>query len=117
MTLFEVLFLAHLVGDFLLQNGWMAANKAKKWLPLLVHCTVYTLVLVIAAKFFSPGPSLSLPAIALIFFGHIILDRRTFVAWWVRHIQTAKGQEAGWLSIVTDQILHLLIIAGAIALL
>lgn len=114
MTLFEVLFLAHLVGDFLFQTSWMAMNKATKWIPLLAHVVVYTATITAAAYFFGTG--LSLTAIFLVFIGHIILDRRTFVVWWVRNIQQSVDQSAGWLGIVADQIFHLLILAGAIVL-
>ena len=33
--------LAHLIGDFVLQSGWMANNKQKRALPALVHSLVY----------------------------------------------------------------------------
>jgi len=115
MTLFEVLFLAHLVGDFLFQTTWMAVNKSTKWLPLLTHVTVYTATLLVASWLWS-GTFLGWQAIGIIFIGHIILDKRVFVAWWVRRIQMVEGKEAGWLGIVADQIFHLLIIAAAIAL-
>lgn len=114
MTLFEVLFLAHLVGDFLFQTTWMAINKATKWIPLLAHVVVYTTIVTVAAYFFGTG--LSFSAIAFVFIGHIILDRRVFVAWWVRNIQQSRDQSAGWLGIMADQIFHLLILAGAIVL-
>lgn len=114
MTLFEVLFLAHLVGDFLFQTTWMAMNKATKWIPLLAHVAVYTAIVTAAAFFFGTG--LSLSAILFIFIGHIILDRRTFVAWWVRNIQQSVDKSACWLGIIADQIFHLLILAGAIVL-
>lgn len=39
MTLFECLLVGHLVGDYLLQNGWMAEGKTTRWVPLLVHTT------------------------------------------------------------------------------
>ena len=116
MTFFEVLFLAHLVGDYLFQTSWMAANKAKKWMPLLVHSAVYTITLYIAANLLWGKTPLSLSAILFIFITHVILDRRTFVIWWVNHIQTSKGKESGWLTIMADQIFHLLVISGAIAL-
>lgn len=114
MNLFEVLFLAHLVGDYLFQTSWMAMNKAKHWGALLVHSAVYTLVLYIAANLIWAKQPLTLSAIALIFISHVVLDRRTFVAWWVRRIMTAP--ESSWLSIIADQTFHLLIIAWAIYL-
>ncbi|MGO0063653.1 DUF3307 domain-containing protein [Brevibacillus fluminis] len=114
MTLFEVLLVAHFVGDYLFQTSWMAMNKAKNWAALLVHCAVYTLVLYVAANLIWAKQPLSWPALAVIFFGHVILDRRTFVAWWVRKIMMAP--ESSWLGIMADQIFHLLLIAWAIYL-
>ena len=43
--MFEML-LGHLVGDYLLQNEWMAMTKGKYtlegWIAALVHCLIYT---------------------------------------------------------------------------
>lgn len=113
MSQFDYLLIGHLIGDFLLQTSWMAKHKATKWLPLLAHVAVYTVV-VSAVGVLSGG--LSLAAIALIFFSHIVLDRKTFVAFWVRKVQTAKGPEQAWLCIVADQIFHIIMIAIAIAI-
>lgn len=45
MIMFQML-LGHLVGDYLLQNEWMAINKSKNtligWLAALIHCLIYT---------------------------------------------------------------------------
>lgn len=111
MSQFDVLLLGHLVGDFLFQTGWMAQYKATKWLPLLSHVTVYTAVVTLFG-WFSGG--LSIYAVALIFISHVLLDRKTFVTFWVRRIQTAKGPSEAWLTIVADQIFHLIILALAI---
>lgn len=44
--MFEIL-LGHLVGDYLLQNNWMAFNKSKYnntgWLTCIIHCLLYSL--------------------------------------------------------------------------
>ena len=44
--MFELL-LGHLVGDYLLQNDWMALNKGQKsffgWWTCFIHCMVYSL--------------------------------------------------------------------------
>ncbi|OHX52520.1 hypothetical protein BB776_00440 [Planococcus salinarum] len=113
MSQFDYLLIGHLIGDFLLQTSWMAKYKAAKWLPLLVHVAVYT---VVVSVFGVLSGGLSLAAIALIFFSHSVLDRKTFVAFWVRKIQTAKGPEQAWLCIVADQIFHIIILAIAIAI-
>lgn len=113
MSQFDYLLIGHLIGDFLLQSSWMAKNKATKWLPLLTHVLVYTIVVSI---FGGVSGGLSLAAIALIFISHIVLDRKTFVAFWVRNVQTAKGAEQAWLCIMADQIFHIIILAIAIAI-
>lgn len=113
MSQFDWLLIGHLIGDFLLQSSWMAKNKAVKWLPLLAHVAVYTAVVGI---FGVMSGGLSAAAIALIVLSHLILDRRTFVSFWVRHVQTAKGAEQAWLCIMADQIFHIIILAIAIAI-
>ncbi|ALS80050.1 hypothetical protein AUO94_16110 [Planococcus kocurii] len=113
MNQFDVLLLGHLIGDFLLQTSWMAKYKATKWLPLFTHVSVYTAVI---AVFGMLSGGLSLPALAIVFVGHLVLDRKTFVMFWVERIQTAKGPEKVWLSIVADQIFHVILLAIAIAI-
>ncbi|HEU5141494.1 MAG TPA: DUF3307 domain-containing protein [Bacillales bacterium] len=113
MSLFDILLVGHFVGDFLFQTNWMAVNKSKKWSPLFTHCVVYTAVV---ALFGLMGGGLSPVGIAVIFVGHVILDRKTFVSFWVRYIQTARGSDAVWLEIVADQIFHILLLALAIYL-
>lgn len=111
VNLFEFLIVGHLVGDFLFQTGWMAKNKAVRWLPLLTHSAVYTLIVGLFALL---GGGLSFWALAVIFLGHVVLDRKTFVSFWVRRVQTASGPEAGWLGVIADQIFHVLFLALAI---
>lgn len=113
MSMFEVLLLGHLTGDFLFQTSWMAKYKATQWLPLLVHVTVYT---TIVSLFGLLAGGLSLTAIAVIFISHVILDRRSFVQFWVKRVQMTTGSESRWLTIMADQIFHLLFLALAIAL-
>lgn len=113
MSMFEVLLLGHLTGDFLFQTSWMAKYKATRWLPLLVHVTVYT---TIVSLFGLLAGGLSLTAIAVIFISHVILDRRHFVQFWVKRVQMTTGPESRWLTIMADQIFHLLFLALAIAL-
>lgn len=53
--MFEML-LGHLVGDYLLQNSWMALNKSKNtwigWFAALIHCILYTLAVCTLMKIF-----------------------------------------------------------------
>lgn len=57
MTLGVILILltTHFVGDFILQNDWMALNKSKSWLALGCHVYVYTFVLAAAAATIHEG--------------------------------------------------------------
>lgn len=111
MSQFDMLLLGHLIADFLFQTSWMADNKAKKWLPLVTHVTVYTSII---ALFGWLSGGLSIWGLALIYIGHLFLDRRTFVAFWVRRVQMTEGPAAGWLGIIADQIFHLILLALAI---
>ncbi|PID05161.1 MULTISPECIES: DUF3307 domain-containing protein [unclassified Sporosarcina] len=115
MNLFTYLLLGHLVGDYLLQNYWMAMNKANKWIPLLTHCLVYTLSIFTAIVI--SGFEVSWLALAIIYISHAFLDKRFFVFWWVRTIMGVKNPEGNWLLIITDQIFHLLILGLIVHLL
>jgi hypothetical protein len=91
--------IGHLMGDFLLQTGWMARQKKTRWVPLLAHALVYALAIRLATGW---GPV----ALALVVASHILLDggdlARQYNAW-------VKGDaSAAWLNLVTDQTLHLL---------
>jgi len=108
MILFNYLLIGHLIGDFLFQTNWMAMNKAKKWGPLLVHCVVYTIMVAVIA--FTGGFILPFGAIILIFISHIVLDRRSFVVWWVRQIMGTDDKKMNWLTIVVDQVFHIIIL-------
>lgn len=109
MSLFDVLLIAHLIGDYLLQTNWMAVNKPKNWLALTLHSGVYTLVIWLASLSYSH--SLSWLALLVIFLMHMVLDQRQFVSWWLVNImRVSRDREAG-LSMVVDQTFHLIVLA------
>lgn len=88
LSLFDALLVGHLVGDFLLQNRWMAERKSTQWPPLLVHSLIYTACVTAAGLL---GGGLPWPAVLLVFLSHVVLDRQSFVTWWGRRIQTLRG--------------------------
>jgi len=100
--------LAHLVGDFLIQNDWMAkGKKTSNWICLL-HAVTYTI------PFWFCG--LLWWQIGAIMVQHFYQDRWNFVGWFMK--VTGKREDgflgppmAPWSIIVTDNILHLLWIA------
>lgn len=113
MSIFNILLIGHFVGDFLFQTDWMARYKAKRWIPLLTHSSIYTVVIFLFALV---EGGLSYLAILVVFIGHLILDRGFFVKFWVIHIQTATKPNQQWLSVITDQTFHIILLAIAIYL-
>jgi len=53
MSLYAM-FVAHWLGDFVLQHRWLAENKSKNIVALLLHVSIYTLVLCLAMAQFFP---------------------------------------------------------------
>ena len=102
------LIAGHLTGDFLLQNKWMAENKTKNFAALLLHSSIYTVVIWL---FSLPenGLNLKIWNIVIIFFSHIILDNRKFVMWWCRYI--TRSEPVYYLAVMTDQSWHIFILA------
>lgn len=70
------LLLGHGYGDYVLQNNWMALNKKNRALPLLVHSTIYTLVIKLAV------PEFTFPSLALIWIFHVLVDGSRVVDDW-----------------------------------
>lgn len=113
MSEFDALLVGHLIGDFLFQTGWMARYKATKWGPLLTHVVVYTLVVTLVG-WWSGG--LSVWAIVLIFVSHIVLDHKGFVGWWSRHVQSVTRPTDAWVTIMADQVFHVIILMVAVVM-
>lgn len=100
------LLVGHLVGDYLVQNDWMAQNKTKRHLPCLVHCVLYTLSVWVCTLFVFP-----VWALAVTFGTHFLMDRYRLA----RRFMSISGQEsfaAGplspWSIIAVDNTIHLL---------
>jgi hypothetical protein len=77
LTFFELLLLGHLVGDYLLQNNWMAQRKGAHIFPCIVHCLLYTAV-VCSFTSFSPW------WMAAVFLSHFPVDRWSLADKWLR---------------------------------
>jgi len=101
--------IGHLVGDYLLQNDWMALNKKKAGLPLAVHCFLWAMSVQLFAGWF-PNPAV----FAVLYITHIIQDGTNIVMWWMtkvnRQYQFATGPCAPWSIIVVDNVWHIVTI-------
>jgi len=67
--------LLHLIGDYILQNDWMAQNKKKgSWIGSIAcqaHCIIYTIPFFLSTQ--------DLLQIFLIYFTHYLIDRTNIV--------------------------------------
>jgi hypothetical protein len=100
---------AHLIGDYLIQNDWMAVGKKKRsWI-----CAVHVLAYLVPFLFCG----LSWWQLALIGVEHFIQDRTGIVVWFMKakgSAAFATGPCSPWSIIVTDNIMHVLFMAAVI---
>jgi hypothetical protein len=118
MNIFTWLLIGHLVGDWLLQNDWMAQGKRKAFvtLPGFVHFAVYTIVIMIILRFcgnLNETPTYYFGLGILIFVSHWLIDATNLVDVWMR---LYKQSNLLMMRIMVDQILHILILAVVVSL-
>jgi Protein of unknown function (DUF3307) len=73
INLFVNMMLGHFVGDYLLQNQWMAVGKSHPGKRGHIACTVHVTLYTLAVSLFSG--IWSLPFLAVVFVPHWIIDR------------------------------------------
>jgi hypothetical protein len=123
--------LAHLVGDFLLQNDWMASGKKRSSWICLIHVLTYLIPFLFVAnppkEFEHCGTGfmgililhLHWWQFALIGLQHFVQDRTNFVVWLMKAKGSGEfvGPPCGpWSVILTDNILHILFVAWVVSL-
>jgi hypothetical protein len=103
--------LGHLVGDYLLQNDWMALNKktyaGKGWLACTVHCLLYSLSVCLFTGWWDWR-------FLLVFVTHFALDKTMIVVWYMnltgsfrRIISDKNNPSAIWAYAIVDNTFHL----------
>lgn len=105
IPVYWALVLAHLVGDFLLQQERHALTKHSDLRSLVIHCAQYTATFI--PVLFVYG--LSIWWALWIFLLHVAVDNGKFVQWWSIHV-TGQKKPDFWLLVVRDQVLHLLVL-------
>lgn len=99
---------AHLIGDYILQNDWMALNKKKStWI-----CAIHVLTYII--PFLFTGTGLKWWQLTAIAVEHFLQDRTSIITWIMKikgSGQFATAPMAPWSIIITDNIFHILFIA------
>jgi len=84
----------HLFGDYIFQNNWMAQNKKSDSCPCLVHCSIYTVIIMlfmfpyIPLVFTFDGIVDYLTISMLVFMSHWILDATHLVSRWMKFYGT-----------------------------
>ena len=118
MTLFSWLFVGHLVGDWLLQNDWMARNKGRAFFTAAGFCHFVLYTLCLSIMFWSAAHGSTLPRLAafslLIFVSHWLIDALSLAQVWGRFIGQTNTK---FVTIAVDQIMHLLVLVLLIELL
>lgn len=105
----------HLLGDYIFQNGWMANEKTKRWLPAITHGLVYSIPFLIIFGFKAWVPIVTT---------HILIDRFRLIKYVLRVKEWNFKNEWGyktegegsmppfmwvWLMIIADNTIHLTI--------
>jgi hypothetical protein len=101
--------IGHLVGDYILQNDWMALNKKISSLHCGVHCLIWTACVVLFAAW-------GWKAAAFLFVAHFVQDRTGLIRRWMSLVgqdQFATGPCSPWSIIVVDNVWHILQIYAA----
>lgn len=82
--------LAHFVGDYIIQNQWMADQKTSKWLPALVHGFTYTIPFLFATQ--------SIAALLVIALTHAVIDRYRLAKYliWFKNQLVPKAARYPW---------------------
>ncbi|MGC8851924.1 MAG: DUF3307 domain-containing protein [Minisyncoccia bacterium] len=112
-TPLELFVIVHFIGDFILQNSWMAANKNKSLFALGVHSFVYALVFIPLLIYYH----FTYPVISffILFVSHFIIDKDNLFISFLENLKRIKKEnysEVMWriILLVNDQLLHLLVI-------
>lgn len=96
--------MGHLVGDYLLQNDWMALKKKGSTTICAIHCAVWAT----SVCLFAGWAPWTWPAL---WAAHFVQDRTGIVLRYMNMIgqrQFATGACAPWSIIVVDNVFHLL---------
>lgn len=99
--------IGHLVGDYLLQNDWMALNKKKKTFNCVVHVTLWTFAVCFFTGWWNPF------AVAVLWASHFIQDRTSIIMGYMNLVgqkQFATGPCSPWSIIVVDNVWHIVAI-------
>ncbi len=116
MNLLALVLVGHLVGDWIVQTDYQAANKMTSWKANQQHMLGYHLALAAAVAWAVSWPAL-LVIVAVSWITHAFIDRRWPVVWLMQHTRSAPFSQTMFGVIAVDQALHLSILCTLAAVL
>lgn len=103
------LLLGHLIGDYVVQNDYMATNKTKSSWVCLSHCLMYSAAVWWCACWWMPWWGIWVVCLA-----HFPVDRWRLARWWMVNVSGqeafATGPLSPWSVIVVDNTIHLIVL-------
>lgn len=111
MSVFDWLLIGHLLGDWVLQNDWMAKHKQSRLVnpAIALHCTIYTAIQWVVLRLVSPASLESVLGFTVfLFLSHWIIDAADLAGRWNRLFHQT---DVLFMRIVVDQVLHLVVLA------
>ena len=110
MNIFGWLLLGHLLGDWLLQNDWMARGKREGLFTLagMAHFATYTAAILTALWLFNDREINLVTSLTIgvsVFVSHWLIDATDIVQRWMRFYGQSDGE---MVRVMVDQTLHLL---------
>lgn len=94
--------LAHLIGDFIIQNDWMAIGKKKKNWICAIHVITYMLPFLLT--------TLNPLQLILIAIQHYIQDRTNIIKWFCSitgKFKAEKDLALPWGHFIVDNVVHI----------
>lgn len=110
MTPLAAVLAGHLIGDWVVQTDWQAANKTTSWKANQQHMLGYHIIL---GLFCATAMSAQAVAVTLVvsWLTHSLIDRRWPVRWLMERTGSGPFSKTDFGVIAVDQALHLSILA------
>ena len=104
---------AHLVGDWMLQNDWMARHKQAQLfnMAIALHCMIYTFVIYASLWLFTLKnltQSVYLLFSLLILLSHWVIDATALARHWAHFF---KQSDQRFVHVMVDQTMHVVVLA------
>ncbi len=104
-----ILIITHFVSDWLFQPAKWSVSKRNNWKHKLFHSLQYTALFIPVLYLIKINLFWCIWILAI----HFFIEDHKFVNWWNKRIKGEK-KEIFWLTIVEDQILHIVILVPLI---